>query len=256
MNTHSLDLERGSSQYASITDANQSGLDITTGSYTFEAWINFETVPTGADYTGNQMILAKDEYGTGGDANRSYTFYVDYNKKLVCEWQDSSSNTTTIRSTNAIFGAGDAGVWHHVAVSFVISTPTGTLYLDGSPVATTIVSSSATSIRNGASPFAIGCQFSNATPTPVQCLDGKIDEVRIWSVARSEAEIANNRNILIDPTSANLVGYWRLENNFVDLTSNANFLTPSGSPVFSTDVPFTVSTFFNRTYQRTGKFCG
>jgi hypothetical protein len=38
MNTHSLDLELSSSQYAYITDANQTGLDIT-GDFTIEAWI-------------------------------------------------------------------------------------------------------------------------------------------------------------------------------------------------------------------------
>ena len=41
-NTHSLDLELGSSQYAYIDNGDQSGLGVT-GDFTIEAWVRIET---------------------------------------------------------------------------------------------------------------------------------------------------------------------------------------------------------------------
>ena len=42
-NTHSTDLESGSSQYWSITDASQTGLDIT-GDFSIEGWVKLESL--------------------------------------------------------------------------------------------------------------------------------------------------------------------------------------------------------------------
>ena len=49
-NSHSLDLESSSSQYASITDASQTGLDIT-GDLTIELWAKFESLPSEYNYS-------------------------------------------------------------------------------------------------------------------------------------------------------------------------------------------------------------
>jgi hypothetical protein len=236
-NTHSLDLERDSSQYAAITDASQTGLNFTTGTYNLSGWFKFESLPNGGGFTNNRMFLTKDEYGTGGSANRSYTWYLNNDRKLYLEWQDSSSNITSISTTNVPFLQTDTGIWYHLAVVFNIGSKTGTHYINGSSVATTIVAANANSIRDGNAPVAIGCQFSNATPTPVQCYDGLVDDVRVYSADMS-ASLSTIMTTEAVGNEANLVAYWKLNNDYLDMTANNNDLTAVGSPVFSTDVPF------------------
>ncbi|MBN1419289.1 MAG: hypothetical protein JXP34_10960 [Planctomycetes bacterium] len=40
---------------------------------------------------------------------------------------------------------------------------------------------------------------------------GRIDEVRLWSVARTEGQIREAKNHGVDPTNPDLVGYWRFD---------------------------------------------
>ena len=99
-----------------------------------------------------------------------------------------------------------------------------------------------TSIVNSTAAFVIGT-FDGGT----DYLDGLIDDVRIWNAIRSATDIANARSAQLLGSETNLQGYWRLNNNYTDLTSNNNTLTASGSPVFSTDVPFTGGVILNLT---------
>lgn len=56
--------------------------------------------------------------------------------------------------------------------------------------------------------------------------DGKVDEVRIWNVARTEQEIIDNFTHEIDENETGLVGYWRFNegsgNSTIDATGNNN----------------------------------
>jgi len=68
-----------------------------------------------------------------------------------------------------------------------------------------------------------------------------------------------NKGLIIDPATAGLVGYWRFENNYLDETTNNNDLTASGSPVFSTDIPFittSIKAVSGVTYANIGKVSG
>jgi len=40
---------------------------------------------------------------------------------------------------------------------------------------------------------------------------GHLDEVRVWNTGRSSADILANYNIIIDPSTPHLVGYWRMD---------------------------------------------
>ena len=114
--TKSLDLEAGSSQYATIADASQTGLDIT-GNLTIETWVKIESAP------GTYMIAAK---WNGGGAQRSYKWF--YNGSgLNFQW--TPDNT----SVNAVTVATDlgTGTWKHVAVVFTAATATAEFFVDG-----------------------------------------------------------------------------------------------------------------------------
>jgi hypothetical protein len=64
----------------------------------------------------------------------------------------------------------------------------------GKPLATT------------ASPFTMGCN-----PPYFGCFNGLVDELRIWSVARTDAEIMGAYDKALAGNEAGLVGYWKFD---------------------------------------------
>lgn len=225
-NTYSLDLEASSSQYASITDASQTGLDIT-GDITIEAWVKFESLPSNGN---GATFVSKWETTTN---QRGYVFYL-YNNAGTYELTSgiSTDGTDANRETDFVTWTPSTGTWYHIAVVYDVGTNVK-YFVNGSQQGSTQTVTKS-SIVNSSAAFAIGSL--NIASTPAFLYDGLIDEVRVWSAIRSDAEISANYDKIISPSSSNLVGYWRLENNYLDETSNNNDLTASGSPVFSSDV--------------------
>lgn len=229
-NRYSLDLELGSSQYAYVNDTVPLSI---TGDMSVECWIKLETLPSVAG-TAYSVISKFDT-----NALRSYRLAIDTADKLDFRFtSDGGATATTVTATSATFAGGDVGAWVHIAATADVSAAAAgvVLYKNASPVSDTDVATGATAIYNSTAPFAIGTRF--ATGTAGEFYDGLVDEVRVWNDIRSGAEITANYLKEISPSSANLVGYWKLNNAYTDSTTNAATLTASGSPVFSTSVPF------------------
>ena len=68
--------------------------------------------------------------------------------------------------------------------------------------------------------------------------DGKLNSLRVWSDIRTEAEIDANWKTST-PAGDNLQGSWYYNDDHNDDSGNGNTLTASGSPVFSTTIPYT-----------------
>jgi hypothetical protein len=129
------------------------------------------------------------------------------------------------------------GIWYHLAVTVDISVPTMVFYFDGSAVASSMTLTAATSIRtDGSADFAIGAVNANGT-NESDYFDGLLDDVRFWNDIRTANEIANNRRRELSGSEGGLLGYWKLNEDYVDATGNNN-LTGHGSPVFSKDRAF------------------
>lgn len=219
MNTHSLDLESGSTQYASIADASQTGLDLGTGPFTIEAWIKLES--TGVYHT----IAAKYE----ADDTDGYFFHVNNATNKLAMGCVAGATSDSLAGNTAL----SSGTWYHVTA--VRDGTNLKIYLNGVDDSASAVTDNARQVST-AEPFHIGLTSVgyDATGRP---LDGLIDEVRVWSVAKSEAQVQASMTTELVGNEANLVGYWKLNNNYLDETANNNDLTATGSPVFSTDVP-------------------
>lgn len=221
-NTHSTDLERGSSQNHSIADASQTGLDFT-DAVSVCAWLNVEaTGPASGDQYG---IVGK--FLTGGD-QRSYAFwYANESGTLKLVWQQSSNGTDPGLSFNSRDVTLNTGTFYHVC-----TTKSGTtlrFYVDSVKQGTDAVIGS--SIFAGSATFTVG-----STRTTDHFFDGLIDDVRIWSRQLTDAEV---EALYTDPcdddnNGANLEGWWLFDNDSTDQTANNNDLTANNSAGFTT----------------------
>ncbi len=231
--THSIDLERSSPQYLSIADATQNGALDVSGTITFECWANIESLPA----NGSWLTLMSKWSG-------SYRFIL-YNNAGSYELRGYvSADGVDMHQARAVIATPALGIWYHLAWTWdpaAGTTPAAEMlfYVDGvAQTSVTVSDFDPATINNSTDPFEIG--RSNAEG---EHFDGLIADVRLWNVVRAGAAIAANRSVGIDPASPGLVGYWLKDDVLVggkakDHTANANHLTLTGSPVFSTNHPY------------------
>lgn len=140
--------------------------------------------------------------------------------------------------------------WHHIAG--VWDGTTRTLYVDGQPIGTDNAS--------GALDFrgTIHCIGSNGGYLEMSA--GKYDEVRLWNVARTRAEIVSSMNSTVPAGTQGLAGAWRLDECGDSVAHDASGhgrdgayikrpirVTPSSSPVGPTYV-WSPATGLNTTF--------
>lgn len=222
---NSLALASASSQYASIPDASQTGLNIT-GDISVEAWVRWTSLPSSA----NQMIIASKN---GGSGNYGWYFSL-YNSsgtmRLRLFYSSNGSNTDAIE----VDFLPAPNIWYHVAV-----TKTGTsvkFYVNGRQLGTT-QTSSFSSINASTDIFSIGASKTTTSGGVDSFTNGYIDNVRIFNDVRTASEIQADAHATT-VSDANLKGEWRFDNNYVDTSGNNNTLSGSGSPTFSTNIPW------------------
>ncbi len=166
---NAIDLENGSSQSFSITDAAQTGLDIT-GDMSISFWYKPES------YITESAFVAK--YGTAG--NRSFfTGRWDAADQVIMRIQNSAGG-----ETDAIWSGVTLtnGTKYHLVFVYTAASHTADLYYNGT--AQTQKDIVRTDIRNGAAPFEVG------TDTGILAnQDGVMDAIGIWNVALSASDV-------------------------------------------------------------------
>lgn len=173
--------------------------------YTLEFWI--KTTST-SDY-----IIRK--YFSGND----FAVYLENDGSIEIAY-----GTPTYVDSSVIV---NDGAWHHIAVYF--NGANSKLYHNGVFAETLNLTGFGTPNVN----FGIGASpDSEASP-----FTGKLDDLRVWSVERTEAQIDANNNCELTGAEANLNAYWRFENNALDETANNLDLTAVNTPTYVTDVP-------------------
>ncbi|MBU0486318.1 MAG: fibronectin type III domain-containing protein [Bacteroidetes bacterium] len=160
-----------------------------TGSITLEAWVY---IP--ADFTGYQGIIDKS-------ATTSYGLQLGsiFDQNAVGFYLGSS--TPRLQTTaNALH----SGQWQHVAATFNDATDELYIYVNGEVVES---GSFAGTWAGNTSDISIGAVNQGGA----NFFEGRIDEVRIWNIARSQSEIRSTMNDTIPASSVGLVSYYRFD---------------------------------------------
>ncbi len=205
-------LLNGTSQCAASPDRSQ--FDLTTD-FTVEAWM----YPTSAASDTEAMIINKEQ--SYEFAIRSGTFqYAIMGTVNNWDWRD-----TGIRA--------NSDQWQHVAFSKANNTVT--LYINGVSVySLTNATFANTNIRPSNLAFNVGCRASSAGTSMASFFGGRLDEVRLWDVARSQPDISRDMHRNSIAGASGLVGYWDFnepsDSTVFDRTENAGNLTLYGSP--------------------------
>ncbi|MBX3744105.1 MAG: hypothetical protein KF833_02245 [Verrucomicrobiae bacterium] len=158
-------------------------LVITNRSFTIEAWVK----RAGTD---RWDIVAWQGQGA---LNQGMHFgFRDNNRFTFAFWGNDLDQPVPFTGTG----------WHHWAGTYDIETGLRRLYLDGQLVA----QDATTNAFVGVSPFRLGRR-----PAGGHYFEGGLDEVRVWSVARSQTEIATKRFEPLVGNESGLLAYWRLD---------------------------------------------
>jgi hypothetical protein len=180
------DFERDNGEYLSITDAAQTGLDIT-GDISISMWVKAESIP--ADY---MRLLGKNDADI---ENKGY--YIQFRSPganqsaLSLTFYDDSSNATFVYSTDQYLAS--TGVWYHVVVTADVSAGASgvTLYKNGSSISATTGVDNATSISDTSAAFSIARNLQGSNP---DSFDGIIDEVGVWNRVLTAEEVSDLYN--------------------------------------------------------------
>jgi hypothetical protein len=131
-------------------------------------------------------------------------------------------------------GTGAASItlstWTHIAVVFdgtLAAADRLKVYKNGTLIAGAITGTVDTTTSATLGPVTLGAQPGSNPPTSSGFFyKGKMDDLRIWKVARTQAEIQNNRNTpLSNPTGeSNLIAYYKF-----DSTSGTTLIDEKGS---------------------------
>ena len=97
----------------------------------------------------------------------------------------------------------DAGKWYHIAA--VWTTSSWDIYINGQYITgTTTAGETMNLTETGSCGFQLGASYSYG-----RTLNGYLSEVRVWTRALTQTEIANNM-YYVDPKSDGLLAYWRM----------------------------------------------
>ncbi|MCR4330740.1 MAG: LamG domain-containing protein [Patescibacteria group bacterium] len=149
----------------------------------------------------------------------------------------SSDGTTT--ETYSKPANLETAKWQQVGAVFDYSGQTVEFLLNAVSLGTAATTASA--IHNNASEFMVG-GYENSGGTKTGFYDGLIDEVRVFAGVRTQEDFLYGLKQHISSSTIGLVGYYDFNSDANDNTSNANNLTLTNTPVYSTDVPYSSPT--------------
>ena len=172
------------------------------GGITIEAWTYYESLPSEA------VIIS-----LGNPDNTPPTDIT-----LQCTAPHGISMSTQGTGSSSLHKIEELEKWIHTAVTIAPSRSCQ-IYQDGSQIVGRFVDLPIKSKRS------LNCIGKNYKYNE-DFFHGRLGEIRLWNIARSQAEIANNMNRPLTGNESGLIGYWPLNEGSGtiahDLSQNAN----------------------------------
>jgi hypothetical protein len=185
------------------------------GPMTVEAWIKRSVV--GVQHS---IVEKYDCNGIGG-----YVLRVTATDKIMFGTRDDCNFGVNVTGATSI----PANVWTHVAGSWDGSTLR--VFVNG--VSDGALASNRPQ-KPGNSAMKIGERGNAGVANSF--FNGQIDEVRLWGVARTAAQINANKGVCVPVNSAGLNGYWKFDEGLgttaIDSTANGNAGTLVNAPAY------------------------
>ena len=157
---------------------------------------------------------------------------------LAADFEDNATGANhSVAGTTPV----TSDVWHHAAATY--DGTTWRLYLDGASGSTSNIGTftpRSDSIQHAALASAI-----DSSGVTAGFFDGRLDEARVWNVARTQGQIATARDLQLTFGSG-LVARWGMNEGSGPLLTNSVAGGPSGSavggPVWVPGAPFAAGT--------------
>ena len=221
----------GSNDLVRIPDS--ASLDLSTAA-TIEFWFAPQEY-AGTDF---QRIIEKGD-GVDGNSDRAYEIEFHQSNASQPGIQCTFFLGTNTYAIGYVYQTLVPGAWIHVCSTFDLAAGEIRVYVNG--VLKQIHSGITQPIRNSSYPLIFG-----AVPPFGRYYKGQLDEVRIWNVARSSAEVAANYSRLVSPNTPGIVGYWRFDEatgiqSVLDSSSLGNNGTLGASSSVASDDPTRVA---------------
>ncbi len=176
-------------------------LDNVTQQATISVWIK----PT--DFPNRYApIIFKGDERTSNLSHRSYILYLRENGKIQIA---SSPNGQGQKSFYTQSETIQLGKWYHIAGIIDAKRNVMRLFINGVEVGTRDFNGKE-SFYQSRKPLRIGWTHEEERPTQSPFV-GFIDEVRIWKVVRTEAEIRADMNTQLTGDEPGLVAYWKFD---------------------------------------------
>jgi len=179
-NTLSLDFEQDAQNYVQVPD--DRALDFGNAPFTIEAWVKFETMPTGDNLSSAMPVAMKKVLGSADD-QLDYLFLAaagNYGDAATYGHMALRLGSTVVLSTLAVPDTG----WHHISASLDPVANKVRFTLDDQ---TDLQSTAANGISNSG-PLVVGAHFDSSSAVD-SSFDGLIDELTITDGFLAPAEL-------------------------------------------------------------------
>lgn len=229
LNSQSVELHKPN-QYLYALDSQSLSI---TSSLTIEMWAKFNSID------GQYGTLAT-KYG-GGSNQRGYWFgYRDESGNKKFESRISSDGSGPNTSVQTLPYNLDTATWYHLVFVYTAGAGTVDVYIATSTQSqhtlAGTMSGHQASIKDTTSKFMLG---GIEGEEPGTWFDGTMDDVRVWNVARTAAQIDADFKTELAGNEPGLAAYWTFNGGSLeDSTANNNDFTAPQGFTQSTDVPF------------------
>lgn len=217
----------GVSNYVELSDGkvSASSLNLPTESLTLETWVKLDSFQQWSSF----ISFIQDN----GSTEAGFALGTTEDEKFYFALAGGGNGITYLYSPESY----QTDEWYHLAATYDGSIMK--LLLDGVEVASSTEQTGAIYYLD--SWYRIGKYQDDDENHEI---NGNIDEVRIWDVARTQAEIQQNRDRVLTGSELGLTGYWHFNldslsgNTVSDLTGNGNDGILIGDAELGVDSPY------------------